>query len=210
NNTLVIFTSDHGEMLGSHGMNSKMVFYEESAHIPLIMRLPGAIQPGTVVTTPVSHIDLFASILDYLGVNGHKSEGHSLRPLIEGRVYTRPDFCVSEWPSNSVPNFMVRTAEWKFMFANSPGSKALDALYNLKDDPYELNNLIGNNPIRGYYLAQAEKMKTRLISWLESVNSPHLQGVINRPVIKGLRSPQRKSLQRKSWSEKRQRTRFYF
>jgi len=182
-NTLVIFTSDHGEMLGGHGMYSKMVFYEESAHIPLIMRLPGVMPPGTVVVDPVSHIDLFTTILDYLGVSGYEAEGHSLRPLIEGGVYTGPDFCVSEWPNNSVPNFMVRTAEWKFMFANSPKSKALDALYKLKDDPYEMNNLIGNNPNRADYLAQAEEMKTRLVSWLESINSPHLLGVINRPVI---------------------------
>jgi arylsulfatase A-like enzyme len=183
NNTLIIFTSDHGEMLGSHGMHGKTIFYEESAHIPLIVRFPGGIQPGIIVTNPVSHIDLFATILDYLSISGYKSEGHSLRPLIEGRVYSGPDFCVSEWSNNSLPNFMVRSAEWKFMFANSPNSNALDALYNLKDDPYELNNLIGNNPNRGNYLRQAEKIKTKLVSWLNSINSPYLHGVINRPVI---------------------------
>lgn len=183
NNTLVIFTSDHGEMLGGHGMHSKFVFYEESAHIPLIMRLPEVIPAGTVVNNPVSHINLFATILDYLGVRGYKSEGHSLRPLIEGGFYTGPDSCVSEWPSASLPNFMVRTAKWKFMFANSPKSKALDALYNLKEDPHEMNNLIGNNPDRVNYLEIAEKMKARLVSWLDSINSLYLQSVLDRNVI---------------------------
>ena len=182
-NTLVIFTSDHGEMLGAHGMYSKFVFYEESAHIPLIIRFPKSISSGAVVANPVSHIDLFATILDYFGINRYESEGHSLRPLIEGRNYTGIDFCVSEWPSSSMPNFMVRTPEWKFMFANSPESEALDALYNLKDDPHEMNNLIGNNPNRGNFYAQAKEMKERLVTWLKSTNSPRLQGVIDRQVI---------------------------
>ncbi|MCP4378007.1 MAG: sulfatase-like hydrolase/transferase [bacterium] len=65
-NTLVIFTSDHGEMLGSHGMREKNVFYEESVHVPLLIRFPERIKPNTVVRQPVSQIDLFATICDYL------------------------------------------------------------------------------------------------------------------------------------------------
>ena len=49
-NTLVIFTSDHGEMLGDHGMHGKGVFYEGSAHVPLLMRLPGVIPATTVIS----------------------------------------------------------------------------------------------------------------------------------------------------------------
>ena len=67
NNTLVIFNSDHGEMLGDHGMHRKGVFYEGSAHVPLLMRLPGVIPANTVIQTPTSQIDLFATILDYCG-----------------------------------------------------------------------------------------------------------------------------------------------
>ena len=66
-NTLVVFTSDHGEMLGDHGMNSKFVFYEGSAHVPLLLRMPGAIAAGKRVATPISQCDLFPTILDYLG-----------------------------------------------------------------------------------------------------------------------------------------------
>jgi len=57
-NTLVIFTSDHGDMLGDHGMHSKMLFYEGAAHIPLLMRLPGVIPAGRVVQAPVAQIDI--------------------------------------------------------------------------------------------------------------------------------------------------------
>ena len=114
--TLVIFTSDHGEMLGSHGMHSKTLFYEESAHIPLIMRLPGVIAPKAVVSGPVSQINMFATILDYCGAAGGKSHGRSLRALIAGKAKDWPDYCCSEWEGTNVPNLMVRTDGWKLMF----------------------------------------------------------------------------------------------
>lgn len=60
-NTLVIFTSDHGDMLGAHGMREKNVFYEESAHIPLLIRFPGHIKPATTVDGYVSNVDLFCN-----------------------------------------------------------------------------------------------------------------------------------------------------
>jgi len=81
-NTLVIFTSDHGEMLGAHGMREKNVFYEESSHIPLIMRFPGEIEAGATVDGYISLIDLFPTILDYLNIPEHASDGVSLRGLI--------------------------------------------------------------------------------------------------------------------------------
>ena len=88
-NTLVVFVSDHGEMMGDHGLNSKMKMYEGSAHIPLIMRLPGVITAGTKVNTPVSHHDIFATILDYTGMKIPENDGRSLRNLVEGKERSR-------------------------------------------------------------------------------------------------------------------------
>ncbi len=181
-NTLVIFTSDHGEMLGSHGMVSKMVFYEEAVRVPLLMRMPGMIAPGTVVSHPVSGRDLFATILDYMGIKPPGSDGDSLRPLIEGTVSAGPDYRVSEWATDpakrsGVPNFMVRTAGWKLMMADSPESHALDALYDMKSDPYEMHNLLGPAADRAKYAGQADEMKQRLIAWLERVHSPFIASV---------------------------------
>jgi len=183
-NTLVVFTSDHGEMLGDHGMHSKMVFYEGAAHIPLIMRLPGAVPAGTVVTGPVSHVDIFATILDYTGARAPKSEGRSLRGLIEGKGDGGVDFCVSEWPSGGGPNYMVRTVEWKYICSRSSTTRTLDALYNMRDDPHEMTNLIGKNPDRKKYARQAEEMKARLVRWLESTNSPHARTIRARPAVR--------------------------
>ncbi len=175
-NTLVIFTSDHGDMLGDHGIGGKGIFYEGAVHVPLLIRLPGTVPPGTVVETPVSTIDLFATILDYTGNPGHVSEGRSLRGLIDGTETDRPDYCVSEWPSH----FMVRTKRWKLIF----GRGARHALYDLENDPHELKNLIGHNPFREQYRALAEEMKARLLHWLERVHSPHLDEVRRQPVIR--------------------------
>ncbi len=183
-NTLVIFTSDHGEMLGSHGMREKNVFYEESAHIPLIMRFPGRIKPNTVVRQPVSQIDLFATILDYTQAGDHRSDGKSLRPLIEG-TDKQDRFIVTEWlwHGDRVPCYMVVSGRWKLFCPHTPESKVVNVLYNLQEDPHEMNNLIGDNPQRQKYAAQAEQMKANLLSWLESIRSRHLEGVRGRKMV---------------------------
>ena len=180
--TLVVFTSDHGEMLGDHGLHGKGVFYEGSAHIPLLMRLPSSIARGTVVSTPVSHADIFATILDYLDVPGHKSDGRSLRPMIEGKGDGGMDFCVSEWGAESGATLMVRTKKWKYICSHSRRSKGIDALYDLEEDPLEVNNLIGRRPRMARHVKQAAAMKARLVSWLEKTGSPRLEGVKDRSV----------------------------
>ena len=181
-NTLVIFTSDHGEMLGDHGLHSKMVFYEGSAHIPLLIRLPGVIDPGAVVATPVSHVDLFATILDYLSIPARTSDGRSLRTLIKGKCCEGPDYCVGQWGGRSGATMMVRTKGWKYITSHSPRSGAVDALYDMTADPHELTNLIGRNPDKAKHLKQARAMKGRLIAWLAKVRSPRLAGVKARKI----------------------------
>ena len=182
-NTLVIFASDHGEMLGDHGMHGKFVFYEGSVHVPLLMRLPGVIAPNTVIKAPASHLDLFPTILDYCGKSGHESEGRSLRPLIEGRENGAGRFAVSEWPSTKVPGFMVCDGRWKLLCGRAANAPSLDALYDLQTDPRELNNLIGGNPDREKHRAETARMKGLLVEWLTRVKSPHLDSVRDRPLL---------------------------
>jgi len=181
-NTLVIFTADHGEMLGAHGLVSKMAFYQEAVRVPLLMRMPGVITPGSVVNQPVCGRDLFATILDYLGTKAPERDGYSLRPLIEGSGPAGPDYRVSEWATDpathsNVPNYMVRTPDWKLMMASSPDSRAMDALFDMKNDPYEMHNLLGSPDDRTKYAGRADEMKQRLITWLERVHSPATAGV---------------------------------
>lgn len=182
-NTLIIFTSDHGEMLGDHGMHGKFVFYEGSVHVPLLMRLPGAIKPGTVIKAPASHIDLFPTILDYCGKAGNASEGRSLRPLIDGIDPGTNRVAVSEWPATRVPGFMICDGRWKLLYGRTANAPSLDALYDLQTDPQELNNLIGKNPQREQSRTEVTRMKGLLVEWLIRVKSPHLESVRARPIL---------------------------
>jgi arylsulfatase A-like enzyme len=184
NDTLVVFTSDHGEMLGAHGMREKNIFYEESVHVPLLLRFPGRIKPGTVVDAPVSQIDLFATILDYLGAGLHPSDGASLRRFIEGKASGDEAYAVSEWNWRGPvqPNLMVRTKRWKFFCPNTADSRVMNVLCDLENDPHEMSNLLGRNPHKKQHLAQGEKMKALLVEWLKAVDSPHHAEVKRREI----------------------------
>ena len=182
-NTMVIFTSDHGEMLGAHGMREKNVFLEESARIPLIIRFPQAIKAGTKVDNNISNINLFATILDYLGIKEQHSDGSSLRPLIENKKTTKFDFVVTEWNfqlNDKVPNYMIVKNGWKMFIPYTSTSNVIDALYNLEKDPVEMNNLLGNNPDRKQYEGKANELKQDLLCWLKDNKSTHYEGVLNR------------------------------
>ncbi len=169
--TLVIFTSDHGEMLGDHGMHSKMIFYEGSVHVPLLMRFPGRINPGTVIENPVSTMDLFSTILDYMGMTYPASDGITLRRVIDGRKIQR-DEVVSYSLGGNRPNYMIRIDNLKLMMAQVHDSKNVDALYDLEADPLEMRNLIVSPIAPEKNRMQAEMMKARLIEWLEQ-HEPH-------------------------------------
>jgi len=175
-NTLVVFTSDHGEMLGSHGMRGKFCFYEESSHVPMMIRFPRRIKPGTKVKAPVSNMDLFATILDYLDMPPHPSDGNSLRGLIEGVVNGEETYVVAEWLSDlqSKPAHMVLKGGWKLMRPDPSAKELKKALYNLNDDPYELRNLLADNAESSVYAAKVTELETCFQDWImrTSANKP--------------------------------------
>ncbi|PQB07686.1 hypothetical protein BST83_11355 [Polaribacter filamentus] len=185
--TLIIFTSDHGEMLGSHGMREKNVFYEESAHIPLLMRFPGVIEAGKTVEGYTSLVDLFPTILDYLEVPEHASEGTSLRGLIEGTDQEHGQYVVTEWNTRGDrdPNYMIVKDGWKLLIPFTITSTVINAMYDLNTDPFEMNNLLGNNPDRALHQDKAEELRTHLAEWLEKNNSIHSYSVQNRDLLNG-------------------------
>ncbi|MCF8379593.1 MAG: sulfatase-like hydrolase/transferase [Bacteroidales bacterium] len=166
-NTLIIFTSDHGEMLGAHGMRSKNVFYEESSHIPLMMKFPGKITPGTSVETPVSQIDLFATILDYLNLPEEVSDGKSLRGKIEHTENVEDNYIVTEWLHSltSKPAHMVLKGGWKLLLPDSSASSVIKALYNLNEDSLELTNLIGDVAGNLTYKNKVDELESCFRDW---------------------------------------------
>jgi len=172
-NTLVVFVSDHGEMLGSHGMRGKFCFYEESSHVPMMIRFPGRIKASTKVKSPVSNMDLFATILDYLDLPPAPSDGHSLRGLIEGTRKEESAYVVTEWLSDlqSKPSHMVLKGGWKLMRPHDSAKKVKKALYNLNDDPQELKNLLADSADSESYTDKAAELEACFQNWMARTNA---------------------------------------
>jgi choline-sulfatase len=137
--TLIVYTTDHGEMLGEHGLWFKNVLLEHAARVPLI--LAGAGLPrGRTVDTPVMHVDMVATMLELAGLpRDQKLRGHSLVDLARGRLGTHPGIAYRESHSegNCTGSFMIRKAHWKYIYATGYEP----TLFDLERDPGELHNL---------------------------------------------------------------------
>jgi len=163
--TLVIFTTDHGDMVGAHGCIGKSIssFYDDLVRIPLLMRLPGRIQPGTVVGQPVSHVDFMPTILDYVGLPApEKIHGRSMRPLIEGRDVPWRDYAFCQRANR---DRMLRTQRYKYSCRLKPRCVAL---YDLENDPHEDRNLASDPAHAG----TVRRMHRRLLEVMANDGDP--------------------------------------
>ena len=165
NNTLVVFTTDHGDMAGAHGCIGKSVsgFFDDLVRIPLCVRFPGRIKPGTTVRECVSQIDYAPTILDYMGMPvPAKMHGRSMRPLLEGRDVAWRDYAFSQRGDQSR---MLRTEHYKYVF--SAALKAV-VLYDLKNDPDENRNLARDTA----HSATTRQMHKRLLEIMTADGDP--------------------------------------
>ena len=134
-NTLVVYTSDHGEMLGEHGLWWKSSFYEPSVRVPLIAAWPGRIKGGTRVDTPVSLLDLTRTIVEAAGADADGLVGDDLLDpeLDEGRAV----FAEFEAHATDRPGRMVRRGRYKLNYYHGEPPE----LFDLQADPHELDDL---------------------------------------------------------------------
>jgi choline-sulfatase len=146
--TIFVFTADHGEMLGAHGLWYKNNLYEEATHIPLLIA-GGGLPKGKQIDTPVSHMDLVYTLLEWAGAERPDSlRGHSLTPMIRGEgLEDHPGYAYSESHSegNCTGSFMIRRGDWKYLHFTWFD----DLLFNLKEDPGEFTNRIGDSSTKG-------------------------------------------------------------
>jgi uncharacterized sulfatase len=192
-NTIVMFTSDHGYMIGHHGLHAKGNAYrierargstprqtrpnmfEESIRIPLLVRWPGVTKPGLEIPQPVSNLDTYATALSMLGVKAPanwKQEGVDLSPLLRGKRFTPHGEIFAQYDlQNDAVDFMrmIRTDEWKLV--RHYFVAGADELYHLRDDPGETHNLF-NDP--GHARTQAGLQK-QLLRWQRSIDDPILR-----------------------------------
>ncbi len=142
--TVVIYVSDHGEMLGNHGFWAKSVMYEDAVGVPLIMSGPDVTEG--VCNTPVSLTDIAATVEDITGAGAQQAQApwqsHSLSDLVNANHAER--FVLSEYHDGGSPTgfFMIRQGPWKYVYY--AGGHPVQ-LFNLEDDPDELNDL-GEEP----------------------------------------------------------------
>jgi choline-sulfatase len=133
-NTIVLYSTDHGEMMGAHGMWGKGVMYEHSVRIPFLLRLPGQ-RRAVRVHGPVSHIDVVPTLLDYLGEPAAPLPGQSLRQAIDTGQATRD--VVIEWnaaqPSGESARTLLSQDGWKLTLS----SQGRHELRHLAEDPLE-------------------------------------------------------------------------
>ena len=133
--TLVLFTSDHGEMLYEHRTWGKDRFYDHSVRVPLIISWPGVLPQGRASDALVQMIDLYPTILEVMGLEVPKSaQGKSLLPLLEGKTDVHWDVVYSELDGDRVMQFDGRY-KWIDNGAKSP------EVYDMKNDPDEVKNL---------------------------------------------------------------------
>lgn len=148
--TVIVFTGDHGEMLGERGMWYKMSFFEWSVRVPLLIHAPERWAPGRVAA-PVSHLDLFPTLLDLFGPASPPPvdplDGASLLPWLEGRRDGEGADIFAEYLGEGAlsPAFMLRRGRHKYIVcADDPPQ-----LYDLESDPRELVNRAGDPALAG-------------------------------------------------------------
>jgi len=136
--TLVIFTADHGEGTAHHQTTRKNSLYDEAARVPLIVSMPGEVPAGAVNATHVaSGLDITPTICDWVGVDSPPQvRGRSLRPVVTGRNTTWREFCVTEVLGNR--GRMVRTDRFKYV---TYADDDTEQLFDMVEDPGELSNL---------------------------------------------------------------------
>lgn len=169
--TLLVFAGDNGFLLGEHGMTDKRTMHEESIRVPLLVRYPPLIRPGTLVDQMVLNIDMAPSLLDICGVEPLRGvHGQSWKRLFRGdsQGWRRSWYYEYNYEKQFpyTPNIRgVRTEQWKYVhYPHGDGGpdRHKAELYNLADDPQETKNLI-DEPACAGKLAELKAELRRLM-----------------------------------------------
>jgi arylsulfatase A-like enzyme len=155
--TVVIISADHGEALFEHGwIGHNVQLYDESMHVPLVMRLPAGKgpPPGTRLGTLADLLDVAPTIADLFGVMGRggslrQFQGRSLLPLLTGGGGEAAILSRTVWER---PRYALRDAAYKFIYDTRTGE---EELYDLGHDPGETRNLAASDPLRAAWSRQA-------------------------------------------------------
>lgn len=166
-NTLVVYMGDNGFSFGEHGLIDKRHAYEESMRVPLLFWSPSRIKPGTVVEELIQNVDIAPTFLELAGIGKpEQMQGMSFLPLLEGKQIPWRDMIYYEyyWESAfpSTPTiFAARSKRFKYIYNH--GVWDINELYDLENDPWEMNNLIRSREFDN----EGKKLRDALFNWLE-------------------------------------------
>ena len=209
--TIVMFTSDQGYLFGHRGLKGKggaqpirnhtladnvfvINMFDLAMRVPLIVRWPGVVEPGTVIDELVSNIDTYATVLGMLGIQAPpeaSTQSRDFSPLLRGEPVEWRQQIFGEYTPDQIGGMqfirMVRTKRWKLVrtYLNPGGN----ALYDLEDDPEEMKNLYYRD-LRGVrmetdsgqsrrlpihpYRDVLDDLQGRLASWQREIGDPAL------------------------------------
>lgn len=172
NDTLIVFGTDHGEMIGHKDLKGKKPFFDTSVRTPYIVWQPGKISPGQVLTAPVEAVDVPATFMDAAGLGPDPSAHIDSSPgkSFLGYVYGESPAPRSWGYSETDEWRMVREADWKY--AVTPSG---DHLYDMKNDPWEDSNLI-DDPTQQ---VRVQRMQRQLIKSLCACVRPN--NIVTKP-----------------------------
>jgi arylsulfatase A-like enzyme len=184
-NTLVVFTSDHGDMMGAHGLVMKTVMYEEAVKVPWLMRIPGSDKHQKIIEPRVSHIDLVPTLLELMGIDRPPDlPGRSLVSLLKGESASEDDLFI-EWNPAEIhydskthlagpqeierlKGMMTRTViapdGWKLCLNDVDHCQ----LFNLQTDPEERTNLFDS----GRHQEVIDRLRAKIMAWQSRVGDP--------------------------------------
>ena len=160
--TIVIFTSDHGEHLGDHGLVAKGRHYDSCSRVPLVVRFPGHVAAGTARPEIIEAVDIAPTVLDWCGVQAPPFlQGRTFRPLLDGGDYDgrTSAFIEMRYPFQ-VSWKAVRTPDFKYCVS----SAGREQLSDLRSDPHELHNVAEHDAAKG---ALHEMRAEMLRRWFE-------------------------------------------
>ena len=173
---IILFTADHGEMLGSHCLWQKMVLYEESALTPCSIKLPGSQNAGVANPYPTSHVDVFPTLCELAGIDIPSTvTGRSLASEIAGRAtpQSRPVFIQSDGNGSYEKWSRGMVMGYEKLIVDGFKDEIFFELYDLQKDPSEQNNLAFDQPERVRELLatlQAHMKKTGDLVCIEDSN----------------------------------------
>jgi iduronate 2-sulfatase len=142
--TVIVFTSDHGYHMGEHGLWQKQSLFEESARVPLLVVAPGIGEPGTTAAAPVSQVDLYPTLTELCGVAAPDNlQGQSLVPLLADPSSPGRGWAMTQVMRGSgeqrFAGYSLRTARWRY--TEWDGGERGRQLYDHDSDPREMVNV---------------------------------------------------------------------